>query len=119
MLRYTKIGLIAVTLVAIGVAACAAKNMENEAAILPATKITLSQAVNTAEQHAGGHAIRAELEKSKTGLTYNVEVINGASIFDVKVNPDKGTVIASTADKADHGDGQDGPDGNDGQDEQD
>lgn len=119
MLLNKQIGLIAVTLAATGVAAYAAKTMENEAAILPATKITLSQAVNTAEQHAGGHATRAELEQSKTGLTYNVEVINGASIFDVKVDSDKGTVIASTADTADHGGRQDGPDGNDGQDEQD
>ncbi|MDR3369769.1 PepSY domain-containing protein [Rhodoferax sp.] len=119
MLRHTKIGLITITLAATGIAAYAAKTMESETAILPATKITLSQAVNTAEQHAGGHATRAELEQSKTGLTYHVEVINGASIFDVEVDPDKGTVLASTAGKGDHGDGQDGPDENDGQDGQD
>jgi len=110
MFRYSKIGLIAVTLAATGIAAYAANATKNDATTLPATKITLGQAVTTAEQHAGGHATRAELEQTKAGLAYDVEVANGAKVFDVKVDPDKGSVIASTTDKADRDDAQDLPD---------
>jgi uncharacterized membrane protein YkoI len=41
------------------------------------------------------------VEQSKAGLTYDVEVISGTKVFDVKVDADKGTVISSAEDKAD------------------
>ncbi|MDD2811228.1 PepSY domain-containing protein [Rhodoferax sp.] len=101
MLRYTKIGLIAVTLAATGIGAYAAKNMENESAALAQAKVSIVQAIATAEQHANGKATRAELEQSKAGLTFDVEVLSGTKVFDVKVDADKGTVISSAEDKAD------------------
>ncbi len=101
MLRYTKIGLIAVTLAATGIGAYAAKNMENESATLAQAKVSIVQAIATAEQHANGKATRAELEQSKAGLTFDVEVLSGTKVFDVKVDADKGTVISSAEDKAD------------------
>ena len=33
---------------------------------------------------------------------YDVEVVSGAKVFDVKVDGTKGTVISSVEDKADH-----------------
>lgn len=102
MLRYTKIGLVAVSLAATGIAAYAAKNMENESAALAQTKVSIVQAISIAEQHVNGKANRAELEQSKTGLTFDVEVVSGTKVFDVKVDSDKGTVIASAEDKVDH-----------------
>jgi len=101
MLRHTKIGLIAVLLAATGIGAYAAKDMENEAAALAQAKVSITQAIATAEQHANGKATRAELEQSKVGLTYDVEVVSGTKVFDVKVDADKGTVISSAEDKAD------------------
>ena len=110
MLRYTKIGLIAVALAATGIGAYAAKNMENESAALAQAKVSIVQAIATAEQHANGKATRAELEQSKAGLTFDVEVVSGTKVFDVKVDAEKGTVISSAADKADRENDEDSQD---------
>lgn len=107
MFRYTKIAIAGAVLAATGIAAYAATNMENDATLLPATKISLSQAVAAAEQQANGRATRAELEHTKSGIVFDVEVVSGAKVFDVKVDPEKGTVIAATLDQADHDDDQD------------
>lgn len=84
--------------------AFAAKQGENDALAIAQAKTTLTQAIATAEQAAGGKAARAEFEHSKQhGWVYNVEVVNAAKVFDVKIDSDKGTVIASVEDQADHG----------------
>ncbi|OIQ75760.1 peptidase propeptide and YPEB domain protein [mine drainage metagenome] len=110
MSRYTKIGLIAITLAATGIGAYAAISMENEATALAQAKVSITQAIATAEQHANGKATRAELEQSKAGLTYDVEVVSGAKVFDVKVDADKGTVISSAEDKANRENDEDSQD---------
>ena len=81
--------------------------MENDALAIAKAKVSLIQAVTTAEQHTGGKATHAEYENSKQGWVYDVEVVNGVKVFDVRVDADKGTVIASVEDKAEHDDGQD------------
>ena len=80
---------------------------DNDALIAPDTKISLSQAVTTAEQHTTGKASRAELEKHKGQWVFDVEVINGQKVVDVKVDPESGKVLAATEDKADRDDEQD------------
>ena len=62
--------------------------------------------MTTAEQHAQGKASRAEYEDSKQGWVYDVEVVSGSKVFDVKVDANKGTVLSSAEDDADEdGDG--------------
>ena len=107
MFRNTKIAIAGAVLAASSIAAFAATNIGNDAASLPATKISVSQAIAAAEQQANGRATRAELEHSKSGIVYDVEVVSGAKTFDVKVDAEKGTVIASTEDQGDHDDEQD------------
>lgn len=108
MYRYTKIAATGIALSMAAAAAYAANQpAENDAAAINGTKITLSQAIGTAEQHVQGKAARAELERSKGNLVFDVEVVNGSKTFDVKIDADKGTVLASTDDKTDHDDGQD------------
>lgn len=107
MFRYTKITLAAFALASVGAMAYAAKTMENDAMAIAKAKIPMPQAVTVAEQHAGGKAARAEYEQTKTGWAYDVEVVSGAKVFDVKVDADKGTVISSVEDKADHDDDHD------------
>ena len=113
MLRYTKTALVAATLAAIGIAAYAAKTIENDAATLAQAKVSITQAITVAEQHAAGKATRAKLESSKAGLMYDVEVVSGTQVLDVKVDADKGTVISSTQEKADHEGDEDGQDAQD------
>lgn len=107
MLRYTKIALVTAALASAGAVAFAAKTMDNDAMAAPQAKVSLTQAIAVAEQHAGGKASRAEYEKNKTGWAYDVEVINGAKVLDVQVDGDKGTIISSVEDKADRDDGDD------------
>jgi uncharacterized membrane protein YkoI len=90
--------------------ACAdnAKRPGNDAAAIANARILLVTAVTTAEQHVQGKAVRAEYEQRKDGQwVYEVEVAAASGVFDVKIDADKGTVIASTADKVDDGDKDD------------
>lgn len=67
-------------------------------------KISLVQAVAVAEQHVNGQASHAEYENSKQGWVYDVEVVSGAKVFDVRIDANKGTVISSAEDTADRDD---------------
>ncbi|MDB5763889.1 MAG: putative exported protein [Herminiimonas sp.] len=108
MSRYSKLSLLAVALGAAGSVAYAAKTIENDAAAIAKARISLVQAVTAAEQHVNGKAAKAEFEHSKQhGWVYDIEVVSGSKVFDVKIDPEKGAVIASTEDKADHDDGRD------------
>jgi uncharacterized membrane protein YkoI len=105
MYRYTKISLLAMVIAMSGVTAYAARSTaENDAVGVTQAKIELIQAITIAEQHAQGKASHAEYERSKQGAVYEVEVVSGAKVFDVKVDADKGTVISSVEDKPDHDD---------------
>lgn len=110
MFRHTKLAIIAGTLAATGVAAFAAKTMENDTANLAAAKVSISQAIATAEQHASGKATRAELESSKAGVAFDIEVTSGSKVIDVKVDATNGSVISSAEDVADHENEEDGQD---------
>ena len=107
MTNYRKLSLLVVALGAVGTVAYAAKIMENDAMSVVNAKIPLVQAVTAAEQHVNGKATRAEYEQSKQGWVYDVEVVSGTKVFDVKVDSDKGTVISSAEDKADRDDDHD------------
>ncbi|MGE4554494.1 MAG: PepSY domain-containing protein [Desulfovibrionaceae bacterium] len=74
----------------------------NDAAPVLKAGVTLSQAVLAAERQAGGKASRAEFERGDAGPVYEVEVVSGAKVFDVRVDADKGTVLSSREDKIDH-----------------
>lgn len=108
MYRYTKLSLLAIAIATTGAVAYAAKGgMENDALAIAKAKISLTQAVTVAEHHINGKASRAEYENSKQGWVYDVEVVSGSTVFDVRVDADKGTVISSAEDKADHDDDHD------------
>jgi uncharacterized membrane protein YkoI len=107
MNRYSKLSIVAAGLAAAGTAAFAAQKIENDEIAINNAKISLVQAISAAEQHSKGRASRAEYEKSKQGWVYDVEVVSGAKVFDVKVDADKGSVIAATEDKADKDDEHD------------
>lgn len=108
MHRYSKFSLLAVVIAAAGTVAYAASDkIENDATAITRARIPLAQAVTTAEQHVNGKAAHAEYENSKAGWVFDVEVVTGSQVFDVKVDADKGTIISSTEDKADRDDDHD------------
>ncbi|MBI3524319.1 MAG: PepSY domain-containing protein [Betaproteobacteria bacterium] len=87
--------------------AYAAKPSENDALAIAGAKIDMTQAVTAAEQHVGGKASRAEYERYKGQWAFDVEVVKGKRVMDVKVDPASGKVIASAEDKTDHDDAHD------------
>lgn len=108
MKKLVKIGVVFVALSSVGaLAAYAAKPQENDALITRHAAISLTQAVQAAEQQVHGQAVRAELEHGKKGWVFDVEVVAGTTTYDVAVDAAKGTVLASAQDKADHDDSQD------------
>lgn len=84
-----------------GAAAVAAQHGENDAVAIGNAKVTLVDAVGIAQRHASGQASRAEFEHGKQGWVYDVEVVSGAKVFDVRVDAANGTVLSSAEDKAD------------------
>jgi hypothetical protein len=75
---------------------------QNDAiADLAKARISLTQAIATAEQHAGGHASRAELQNENGRLVYGVEVADSVKTTDVKVDATDGSVVSAQADQAD------------------
>jgi uncharacterized membrane protein YkoI len=98
------IAALALTSAAAGISAFASNAAGNDARIIPNARISLSQAVIAAEQHVGGTASKAEVEQHAGKAVYDVEVVKGPQVFDVKISPDQGTVIASTEDRNDHDD---------------
>lgn len=95
--------LAAACITAIGTASA----MENDALAIGSAKIGLAQAVGAAELHTGGKASRAEFEKHKGQWVFDVEVVNGGKVMDVKVDPSTGKVVAVNDDPADRDDDHD------------
>lgn len=76
---------------------------ENDAlADLAKARVSLVQAVNTAEHHIGGRATQAELETEHGKTAYEIEVVAAdRTVHDVKVDAASGKVLSTAVDKAD------------------
>lgn len=108
MNRLNKAALVTLLLIATASVTYAAKNgLEDDATSIANAKISLIQATTAAEQHAKGKAIRAEYERSRLGWVFDVEVVSGPKVFDVRVDPDSGVVLSSAEDAHDRDDGHD------------
>ena len=95
----------AIMLASAGVLAAGA----NDALSGPPAAISLSQAVTAAELHVTGKATRVEYEQSRVRgqWVYDVEVIVGAKVFDVRVDSTTGAILPSHEDHADRDDDHD------------
>ena len=84
---------------ALGVAQ--AREDERDSAVLPQAKISMTQAIAAAEQHAKGRAVRAELENENGTAVYGIEVLAGAKAVDVKVDARDAKVLSVQDDRRD------------------
>lgn len=98
---------LAVAMIAAGTSAYAATPAGNDAMPIANARVSLTQAIAAAEEHAKGKAAKAEFEQTQTGWAYDVEVVSGNQVFDVKVDADKGTVLSSVADNLERDDDHD------------
>ncbi|WP_317202502.1 PepSY domain-containing protein [Janthinobacterium sp.] len=87
--------------------AYAAHERPNDALSVLQARISLVQAVASAEQHVQGKAASAEYEHGARGGVYDVEVVSANKVFDVKVDATDGKVIASVEDRNDREDDHD------------
>lgn len=76
----------------------------NDAMAAPRPATSLAAAVGAAENAAAGYATRAEYERTKTGWAYDVEVVSGSKVFDVRVDAASGKILSTLEDQADQGD---------------
>lgn len=100
MLKFYTTAVTALALTAAATAACAATDYANDALATSDAKVSLTDAVHTAEQRVHGRASSAAYENTRQGHAWGVEVVNGSKVFDVEVDAQNGTVLRSTADKA-------------------
>lgn len=73
----------------------------SDAAMVSNAKTTLVQAIATAEQDAGGKALKARADNENGSLVYKIEVAKGDVIQMVTVDAATGKVTAKTADARD------------------
>ncbi|MHB8353123.1 MAG: PepSY domain-containing protein [Burkholderiales bacterium] len=91
----------AVLCAAVMSSAYAEKSMEKDSLSIDDTKVSMAQAVTTAEQYVGGKAVHAEYEHHKDRSTFDVEVVKDKKIIKVKIDPTSGKVLSSFEDKDD------------------
>ena len=108
MMRSTKLVLAASAAIMLASAGVLAAGTNDALSDAPAA-ISLSQAVTAAEQHVTGKATRAEYEQSRVRgqWVYDVEVVVGTKVYDVRVDPTTGGILSSTEDAADRDDDHD------------
>jgi uncharacterized membrane protein YkoI len=62
----------------------------------PSANVSLLDAIKSAQQHSQGRAIRAEYEQQKDGKwVYDVEVANGATLTEVKIDANDGAIVGT------------------------
>lgn len=105
MKRKFIIGAVGALVIAAGGVAFAKQSAtaENDAVTdLAKAKVSLAQAVTTAEAYVNGRASKAELDGGGGGVVYKVEVVTADSkVFDMKIDAVDGKVLASKPDAAD------------------
>lgn len=67
----------------------------NDAAALANTKVTLQQAIATAEQQAGGRAVSADIGQERGATRIEVEVVGPQGVKTVMVDAQTGQVTAT------------------------
>lgn len=74
---------------------------DDEALGIAQSRISLIEAVTAAEQHVGGKAFQAEYEREKGQWVFEVAVVKGQQVMDVKVDSMTGQVLSASEDKPD------------------
>ena len=59
----------------------------------------LASAVDTAENYLHGKAIRAGLDRSASGLIYDVTVVKAGRVFDVRLDARSGRILSAAINK--------------------
>ncbi len=102
MERKFKLAAVAALSLATMGATYAAQTTGNDALGINSAKTSLTQAIAAAEQHVGGVASRAEFEHEKGQSVFEIEIVKGQTVVDVRVDPASGKILSAKNDEADH-----------------
>jgi len=81
----------------------ASTHIDNDAVIIKNAKVSLVEAIKTAETNVNGKAAQAKFDDdAKHGPVYKIEVVSDSKVFDVKVDATKGTMISAKQDIVDN-----------------
>ena len=86
--------LAATTLVLFAIPAFSATDASEAAYLAEKAKITLTEAVATAQSKVQGTAVSADLDSHRGAVVYEVEVLSGARLFDVRLDAVNGSIIS-------------------------
>lgn len=92
-------------------AAYAKDNQTNEAAIMANAKITMAQAIATAEQQTGGKAVGSGIEDQDGTVFLEVQVLKANQRQKVLIDPQSGQVVKTVV--ADNEQNENGHEGDD------
>ncbi len=83
----------------------------DEAAVMANAKVSMAQAIATAEQQVGGKAVGSGIEDQNGKVFLEVEVLKGIQKYKVLVDPQSGQVVKTAlADNDEHENGQESND---------
>ncbi|MEK6805764.1 MAG: PepSY domain-containing protein [Pseudomonadota bacterium] len=78
------------------------RSAENDALKdLKSAKISLTEAISRSQAQFGGVPVRAELDNEDGKPAYEIELVNGAKVLDVRLDAVTGETLSSQDDKAD------------------
>ena len=72
-----------------------------DARALADAKITLTEAIAAAEAHTNGKAFEAQIEDDSFSPEFEVGIVTGNTVYEVRVNGETGEVISSREDHDD------------------
>lgn len=106
LLTATLAGVIASGAIGGSIAVYARNNEQatNEAAIMANAKITLAQAIATAEQQVGGRAVGTGIEDQDGTVYFEVQVVKGGARQKVLVDPQTGKIVKTVTADNEHND---------------
>jgi uncharacterized membrane protein YkoI len=100
MIRKTILPVAVAGMIAIGVSAAAYARNENatdEAAIIANAKVSMVQAITTAEQQVGGKAVGTGIEDQDGTVYFEVQVLKNGTRHKVLIDPQTGKVVKTVA----------------------
>ena len=71
------------------------KMLEHAEQVLTGAKTSLSQAISTAESQVGGRALSARLARHDNRDVYDIHVVKGSELTDVRLSIDDGKVLST------------------------
>lgn len=92
----------------VGAGAVAVAERENDAVTdLRAARLSLVEAIALAEAQLGGRAVAAELDSKHGAVSYEIELVDGTAVRELRLDAITGAVISSRDDESDADDDED------------